>query len=143
MDQIGSRWRPIIVGRPATPPPLHRLPWENETRHTSLFPFFLFSYFEFLFHSQFTYACDIRVGLVLTSKYYLKLLSEKNEDPFFSDKKTRLSSNDSQHDLKILPKSAGQHRRQHEHGAKTGLRQSCGRVWPSLCSSLPWTNHIP
>ena len=56
--------------------------------------------------------------------------------------KEQNEENDSQHYLKILSKSAGQHRRQHEHGAKTVLQQSCGRVWPSLCSSLPWTNHI-
>ena len=48
------------------------------------------------------------LGPVLTRKYYLKILSEKNEEPFFFDKKTRLVSKESQHHLKILPKSAGQ-----------------------------------
>ena len=59
---------------------------------------------------------------------YLKILSEKTEKPLVFDKKTRSSSNDSQHYLKKLSKSAGQHGRQHEHGAKIGLQQSCGRV---------------
>ena len=71
-----------------------------------------------------------------------EILSEKNEEPFFFDKKTRLSSNDSQQYLKIVSKNAGQPRRQHEHGAKIGLQQSCARVWPSLCSSLPWAIHL-
>ena len=58
----------------------------NETRHTSHFSFFIFSHFEILFHSLYAYVCDVRIGLVLTRKYYLKLLSEKMEEPLFSDK---------------------------------------------------------
>ena len=76
-------------------------------------------------------------GRVLTRKYYLKILSENWRAILFY-KRTTSSSNDSQYYLKILSKSAGQHRRQHEHGAKTGLRQSCGRAWPSVCFYFPW-----
>ena len=68
---------------------------------------------------MFSRDCVFSFGRVLTRKYFLTILSEKKRrEPFYFDKKTRLSSNDSQHYLKILSRSAGQPRRQHEHGAK-------------------------
>ena len=74
------------------------------------------------------------LGRVLTTKYYLEILSGKTEEILFFIEKTRSSSNDSQHYLKILSKNAGQHRRQHEHGANIGLRTAV--LWACLAQFM-------
>ena len=67
--------------------------------------------------------------IIITRKGNLK----KGKSLSLVDKKSRLSSNDSHHHLKILSKSAGQPRRQHKHGAKN---RATAVLWACLAQFL-------